>query len=313
MLAATLDSELLTESLFSRGPLLVQPKYDGIRCQVENGQIYSGRNGKLLPNEHVQSFARHLLGRMHLDGEMMVKRAYGSSYFCEFADSVLPNGAKLRGVESQLMSREGHPEFCYVVFDDLSYPTASYTARFAKAKQQVDSILRDASGHIQLIASRAVYNVSEYTKWEEHYCLLGHEGACARLATGHYKEGRSTLNERLLLKHKRFEDDEAYVVMVEPLYTNTNEAITNETTGLLERSSHQAGLEQQETMGALVCHSAKFTESFKVGTGFDKVLREYIWQNRHSIVGQKITYKYQPHGTKDRPRSPVFRRFRNSD
>lgn len=313
MLAATITAKDLNESLFEHGPLWVQPKHDGIRGQICGSVVYSGREGKLLPNDYVQSFVQCQLQGAHLDSEIMVRRhstegardsipdervgLQPTAYeWLPFADLILGPGQRIPGIESQLMSRLGAPDFCFVVFDDLNQPQMRYENRLNLARTQV-SFLHDRgfAKYIRLVENYPAYNLKEYTELEDYFVGLGHEGACARLWNGPYKEGRSTMNEKYLMKHKRFVDAECYVLGVDQLYS--------EAEGCLK-----------DTMGALVCRSNDFDESFKIGTGYTKALRDWWWARRFDIISQPelITYKFQPHGTRDRPRSPVYLNVRRT-
>jgi len=49
---------------------------------------------------------------------------------------------------------------------------------------------------------------------------------------------------------------------------------------------------------------------FKVGSGFTDEQRNEVWVNASKYIGATITFKYFPHGVKDKPRSPIFKGFR---
>lgn len=296
MLAATLPTqEEWTEELFDKGPLIVSPKEDGIRLQVCGSIGYSGRQGKQLPNEYIQSFIQMQLSGAFLDGEIVCLDQNNERL--PFADIIFPTGERISGIESLLMTRSGAPNFRYLVFDDLTHPFMSYSMRLMMAKNQIDFLhTRGLQKYIQMMPFWTAYCVKDLVLFEQRCVDSGYEGICVRHTTGPYKEGRSTLNERFLLKHKRFTDDEAYIIGMEPLYSEVEQCT-------------------KDTMGSLVCRSAKFDEEFNIGTGFTPQMRKWFWDHYESVCNppSKCTYKYQPHGTRDRPRSPVFKNLRNSD
>ena len=52
---------------------------------------------------------------------------------------------------------------------------------------------------------------------------------------------------------------------------------------------------------------------FKVGTGWTMAERERLWEAREDLIGQTITYKFFPTGSKDKPRHPVFVSLRSPE
>jgi DNA ligase-1 len=117
------------------------------------------------------------------------------------------------------------------------------------------------------------------------------------------------MKEQFMLKIKRFTDAEAMVIGFEELMHNENEAEINPH-GLMERSSHKANQRPGNTLGALICSGHNGVE-FKIGSGFSATERKEIWDNQDKFKMQLVKYKYQPHGVKEAPRSPIFLGFRN--
>jgi len=64
---------------------------------------------------------------------------------------------------------------------------------------------------------------------------------------------------------------------------------------------------------ALKVLEIKTGKEFKIGTGFDDTTREFIWKNKESYIGKIVKYKTQLHGSKDKPRFPVFLGFRHEE
>ncbi len=87
MLAATLDK--LEDVKF---PVLVQPKLDGIRCLIVNGEAVS-KEFKPIPNKSIQSLLAGLPDG--LDGELVI-----AGIETDFSDA-----------QSAIMSEEGEPDF----------------------------------------------------------------------------------------------------------------------------------------------------------------------------------------------------------
>ena len=122
---------------------------------------------------------------------------------------------------------------------------------------------------------------------------------------GSYKFGRSTANQQLLGKVKRFEDTEGTIVGFEELMHNENEAVIG-TLGYQERSTAQSGQVPGNMLGALIVKHTDYKETFGIGTGFTADNRLTLWQERDTIIGHSVKFKHQPSGAKDKPRFPVY-------
>ena len=130
-----------------------------------------------------------------------------------------------------------------------------------------------------------------------------------RSMNGPYKQGRSTLKEGYLLKIKRFVDEEAIIIGFDEKMHNTNEAKVD-ALGYTERSTSKEGMIGASTLGALVVQSEKWGE-FRIGTGFDDVLRKEIWENKDKYLSQLAKFKYFATGVVEKPRFPVYLGIRN--
>lgn len=129
---------------------------------------------------------------------------------------------------------------------------------------------------------------------------------------GRYKYGRSTVNEGLLLKVKRFQDSECVILGVVEQLKNNNEKTVNEL-GRSKRSSRQENKIGKGTAGALHVRDIKTGLEFHIGIGMDDKLRQEIWDNCERYIGSIVTYKFFPVGVKSLPRHPVFKSFRHRD
>ena len=142
----------------------------------------------------------------------------------------------------------------------------------------------------------------------------GFEGVCLRHPSSPYKHGRSTFREHYLIKIKVFEDMEGEVVGFEELYHNANEAKISET-GHMVRSTHQENMIPTGRLGSLIVRILWKGEvmEFHLGSGFNEAQRQEIWANQQHYAGRNVKFKYQPHGSKDAPRTPIFLGFRNDE
>lgn len=281
LLAEKADLETL------RFPVLASPKLDGIRALtgLPQGSIVS-RNLKAIPNKRIQVAAEQFPAG--LDGEILT----------------YTNGVRddFNTVQSKVMSVEGTPEFKFHVFDawDLD---ATFDARIKGA----DSIVCDdqifGSGLLKLVEHRLICTLEELLAYETECLAAGWEGVMMRDPNGHYKHGRSTVKEGILLKLKRFHDDEAVIVGTVERMHNTNEKERDEL-GHAKRSTAKAGLVPTGTLGALQCEWKGVR--FEIGTGFDDATRASLWGQREALLGKLVTFKYQEVGSQGAPRFPVY-------
>lgn len=183
MLAATLDK--LEDVKF---PVLVQPKLDGIRCLIVNGEAVS-KEFKAIPNKSIQSLLAGLPDG--LDGELVI-----AGIDMDFSDT-----------QSAIMSEEGEPDFFYVVFDYIT--EGNYEERYNKIVDLIETI-KDDKPYIRLISTNEITDLSNLQLIENQYVAHGYEGIMIRASDKPYKQGTSTNGE--LLKYKRFKDTEGVVI-----------------------------------------------------------------------------------------------------
>ena len=95
------------------------------------------------------------------------------------------------------------------------------------------------------------------------------------------------------------------MVGFEELMHNKNEQ-TPDHFGRMKRSSHQEFQFPGGTLGSLIVKDRETGVQFKIGSGFTAEQRNEIWANRKNWENQLVKYKWQKHGTKDKPRIPIF-------
>jgi DNA ligase-1 len=147
------------------------------------------------------------------------------------------------------------------------------------------------------------------TDFERDTLAAGFEGVMIRRPDGPYKQGRSTLNEQILLRLKRIRDGEAIVRDIEEGKVNGNEATTN-ALGYTERSTHQSGMRKAGRVGTLLCDDLANGERLRISPGrltADQRIR--YWALPGSIVGRAIKYKCFDYGAIDAPRFATFQAF----
>ena len=273
-------------------PLLASSKLDGVRAVVKGGVLLS-RSLKRIPNAYCQALFSNLPEGM--DGELILGAANEDPY---------------RRTVSAVMSEDGEPtDIGYHIFDNFTDKcgfNVRHTAVSAWQKQY-------KAKNVVIVPHVLISSLEELREFEAAQIELGFEGAMARSLVGPYKFGRSTEKEGYLLKIKRFRDAEAVIIGFDERLHNANEAFTNEL-GRTARSTHAANMVGRGDLGTLIVTGLndpyKGVE-FGVGTGFDDAERASIWASRKALTGKIIKFKYFETGSKDAPRFPVFKGFRD--
>jgi DNA ligase-1 len=272
-------------------PYIATPKIDGIRFVMVNGVALS-RSFKPLRNKYIQS----LLSSALPDG----------------MDGELTSGDTFQSSTSAIMKIEGQPEFDVWLFDYLdpsSETILSYSARIKQLSQF--NLEKEYPFTLHKLLGKPVLSQEELEILDDYHLDSGFEGTMLRSPSGTYKFGRSTVRDNILLKVKRFTDDEGLLIDVHEKMSNQNDAEIDEL-GHTKRSSALDGMIPMNTAGSLVVFGSY--GEVKVGSGLDDKMREFIWSNRDSLIGKSyVKYKFFPQGVKDLPRHPVFVGLRDSD
>lgn len=277
-----------------RFPVLVSPKLDGVRCHIIDGVAVS-RNQLPFRNPAIQArYGRHEFNG--LDGEFMV------------GDPTHPEAFRQTGL---LNSHGGDcSEVKLFVFDDFSADT-HFEWRLKSANRRVSSL--KGFGHV---VHHLVRTPDRLLELEAEFLEQGYEGAMIRDPSGPYKYGRSTTNEGYLLKLKRFEDSEAEIIGVEERMHNANEK-TLVRNGKAARNTRKEGKIPTGVLGAFQVRDINTGVEFWVGSGFTDTEREQLWAAHmddpeyNPLNGLVIKYQYFPTGSKDKPRFPTFKGFRD--
>lgn len=270
-------------------------KYDGIRVIVLDGVVYS-RSMKPLRSK----VAQKLFGRADmngLDGEII----YGS-----------PNAANVFSVTTSAAMSTNMPEgfdernMKFYAFDDV-LSNGDFAERSCSV---LNKVLNLTCNNVEAVQHKLVTNEQELLKFEAEALDFGMEGLMVRTTYGKYKQGRSTAKEGIIGKIKRFSDDETVVIGFEEKMTNTNEKLKNEL-GYSQRSQAQEGMVGAGTLGALICECNGIR--FTMGSGFDDVGRDEVWQNKDKYLNKLAKFKYFAVGMKDSYRFPIFLGWRHED
>lgn len=276
MLASPADVEKI------QYPVFASPKLDGIRCSVYHNRALT-RTLKDVPNHHVRGLLSDPIFE-GFDGELIIGDPTDHDVY--------------RNTVSGIMSKDGQPEFTYHVFD-LHDEKGGWSHRYGA----LAGTFRPK--FIQMLPHELVEHADDLLAYEAARVNEGYEGVILRKPDGHYKFGRSTAKEGLLMKLKRFEDSEAVVLEVIEEMHNGNVAQTNEL-GRTKRSSHKENKVGKGRMGALRVKDLHTGVEFELGTGFTDEDKAWWWEQRDAAMHPIAKYKSFPVGVKTKPRHPVF-------
>ena len=273
-------------------PLLATPKIDGIRALIVKGRLVS-RSFRPLPNVAVRSALESVLPE-GADGEITCGDLYATT--------------------SVVMSESaGADSFQFSWFDWAYDLDAPYEHRVRAIEEYLNTHSTDRIPGITIVPLVPV-SVNDYAELEEFDKTAieqGYEGVVVRVPHGKYKCGRSTMKEGLMIKIKRFVDEEAEIIATEELMYNTNEQ-HSDNFGNAKKSSFKEGMVRGDTLGAIIAMTPD-CKIFKIGTGFTMDERNALWANRDTIAGMLVKYKCADGGSKDMPRCPVFIGIRHKD
>lgn len=291
MLAATADLSLL------RYPIYASVKLDGIRALVKDGQLLS-RSLVPVPNPHIQEVLRPYLPTLEgCDGELIVGSPTKEGCF--------------QRTHSSVMKRHGIPEFTYFIFDDFSNPKAAFKSRKVDFLKKLSAAC-NAGAPVGGVNTNTISDQTELLGFFEQRLSDGYEGLILRGPDAPYKYGRSSVDKGNLLKLKPFQDSEAVIIGVQALRVNGNPVSIDEL-GLSKRSARKEGLTEIDVLGALVVKDLTTGVAFNLGTGFSAVQRAGLWQQRSSLVGKVVKYKFSGTCSLGAPRHPVFLGFREME
>jgi DNA ligase 1 len=271
-------------------PLLVSPKYDGIRAIVKQGTVLS-RTGKPLPSFLIQDELNEF---EHFDGEIIVGNATDHNVY--------------NRTQSHVMAHEKIFDFKYYVFD---YTHPVYLADWFDARLNIlQGLVEEKSNpNVVFVPHQYVDNYEQLLQFEEDCLFEGFEGVMLRSPIAPYKQGRGTWREGIIMKLKRFHDAEAYIVGFKEQFTNTNVQERDEL-GYAKRSYKLEGMEPADTLGAFLV--AFEDDVLEIAPGnFNHAERKDIWDNGHKYIDKILKFRYFKHGVKDKPRFPRAIGFRD--
>jgi DNA ligase-1 len=283
-----MDHPKILETL--KYPLYGSFKYDGIRGGVIQHTILSRSN------------------KPHANYDMADTFCYAEGVDGEFIVGSPTDPLVCNKTQSEVRSFNKPCTADYYVFDicDPKSRWVPYKDRLADLTRRVEAF---ADPRIKLVEQVLLHSPEEVLAHEAGALELGYEGTMLRSPDGIYKHGESTILEGIMMKLKRFIDEEVVIENFFEALTNTNEQYLDER-GLAKRSSAQAGKVLAGTLGGFMARRSN-GQLCMVGCGklpHDERLK--IWKNQRLYVGKPFTMRYMGYGMKDTPRMPRWHTWR---
>jgi DNA ligase 1 len=278
-------------------PLGATYKADGIRALKLNGSMKS-RTLKPIKNAKINEILTAYLPE-NADGEIIVGDTFQQTTSAVMRETTSLN---FKGVVTFYWFDWVRENNLKEPYKDRSQGIVDYLEAHPVTNEQL---------RIVPLIPKVIANKEQLLDFEKEALEKSFEGVMLRTMNSPYKCGRSTLKQAFLLKLKRFVDDEATIIDFDELCHNENEK-TRDERGFAKRSSHKENLVAAGRLGAFKVQNKEGTV-FKIGTGLNEAQREEYWENRESLRGKLVKYKYFPIGVKEAPRHPVFLGFRDED
>lgn len=265
-------------------PLLMQPKYKGIRCRAikqdeETIVLLSSQGNEKTQLPHINIQLSNLLRRQpvgtELDGELYVHGASEQS---------------IVGITNRSVNKHEYSSIIqYHIFDYVNEePQLQRLRRLGDIEIYLSEKL-----HANIVISPTEYRaINKHTdniediimEQMEYYCSIGYEGVILRNPVGFYERKRS-----------------GNLLKVKPLHTMTCTVIGYEE----EKTIH--GI-YKNSLGALVVRSDEGI-LFNVGTGLTQIDRKTMWEDRDSLVNKKVIVAYYNISDDGCPKPGVFKKL----
>ena len=274
-------------------PVVASPKFDGYRCITlppvtaektgEQACAWSRRQ-KPIPNLYVQEVLSQVPA--YFDGELTVGDTFQSS--------------------AAVTRKSSEPiDFIFWVFDYFNpcHTDAPWSTRFDLAKLLIAELPAEIAKHVRVCPVHECHSSEDLeTAWDK-FAEYSSEGLMLRTEKhdDKYVFGKGS---KSLIKLKPLAQTEGKVVGFEEEKYGTNLKTVPEELWGTTKGRHSAlileGLPDSDFPGV----------RFRVGTGMNYALRKEIYDNEEKFLGQTVTFRYLPSGTKDKPRHPAFIGFR---
>lgn len=289
-------------------PILASYKLDGIRCIFYKGQMLS-RSLKPIVNKQLREKFASLTeysGKRNLiiDGEIYSPEltfqeitTYVMTKDFEDSRSVKKHG--------EVLTIPDHLKFYAfdIIKDDN--PNEKFIYRL-KNLEDIKICYKDI---VEIVIHKFLLEQNQIEEYFNTALENGFEGLILRDAEGEYKFGRGTLKEGLIYKLKPFRTFDAMIIDIEQAtkVDPSAEKKINELGRSVTSKKKGDRIPIEKASAFIVEYEDTEVKPVIALTDEEK---EEIWKNKEDYIGRFIEYKGMLIGSKDKPRHPVFVRFR---
>lgn len=276
---------MLAQDYHKRGgklahPVLVQPKFDGVRCLAfvdANGTVeLRSRRGKVYKVPHIEEAVQRHIGTnvscpTVLDGELYL------------------HGAKCQSIVSLVRRQQaGSLLLKYHIYDVpiLGGDEAKPQVERLDALVKLVNPMEKPDIPLIRVPTYGAGDSDVVHQYERQFVGEGYEGAIVRATDAQYQWGQRSPD---LLKVKSFQDAEFEVV------------------GCTQGVGKMAGC------AIWVCRNDKSDSTFQVTNKATMAMRQAMWKDRDSYVGQRLTVRFFDRTEDGMPRFPVGVAFRGEE
>lgn len=283
-------------------PCIAQPKIDGVRGVHLRIGKFSARSLEPFANIKLTKFWSQpdFYG---LDGELVVPdRPWTHPAMCRDTTSVTNTIAS--PIVPDLVA------FDFVCRETIALP---YEKRYRRLESQVRDLDRP---ELYIMPFVILKNMDEVEEYHDKNVREGYEGTILRNPKAPYKPDRATLDMELWRIKDRIDFEVKVRGFIEAM-RNDNAAKTN-ALGRTERSTHKAnktgkgmvGMIQGEVVKDVVWQGkVLFPKGMLIDIGAGEMKhpeRKAVWENPKLLLNKLGKVSVQPHGTKEKPRQPVW-------
>ena len=170
----------------------IQPKLDGVRASLNNGELLSRKGKPIVSCKHIEH------DYFRLDGEL-----YNHTLKNNF-NKIVSLVRQTKPTESDLL--ESASIIQYWIYDYPFYADKVFSERYELLKK----VFRVFPDQFKLVPTYEITSMEELKQYHQKFIEDGYEGSIIRLDLGPYENKRS----KQLLKYKDWQDDEFEIIGV---------------------------------------------------------------------------------------------------
>ena len=299
-------------------PKLASYKLDGVRCEFSNGELKT-RSLKDIPNKQVREKFNPIAeytkaNNIISDGEIYCPQIHFQQIISMVmtqdytTKTSIKRWAELCEKYVNITREEAFKYLKFYCFDGVQ--SENYDESFISRDEYVQEVRNKFPELVEEVKQHRIDNAEQVEALFEKALTEGFEGLILKDGMGRYKCGRGTVKEGLIYKVKPFEDFDAKIIgFVQGTVVDPNAEKTTNELGRSVTSRKKDDRISVERLADFVVAYKDTTVDVSVSS-LTHVEREEYWKIKDSLLGKTIEYTGMLVGSSEKPRHPVFSRFR---